>query len=87
MYFEYFSLSASVQYSCFLGPAGHMLMPGDNSPVLNKAQSDTLQSNITSASILNLSTRCRDNDEALPPGRPLASSTKVIKLEHSEKGI
>ncbi|XP_056595064.1 suppression of tumorigenicity 18 protein isoform X2 [Triplophysa dalaica] len=77
---------SSVQYSCFLGPAGHMLMPGDNSPVLNKAQSDSLQSNITSASILNLSTRCRDNDEALPPGRPLASSTKDSLIEVDENG-
>ncbi|XP_057178770.1 suppression of tumorigenicity 18 protein isoform X1 [Triplophysa rosa] len=77
---------SSVQYSCFLGPAARMLMPGDSSPALNKAQSNSLQSNITSASILNLSTRCRDNGEALPPGRPLASSTKDSLIEVDENG-
>ncbi|XP_055038346.2 suppression of tumorigenicity 18 protein [Misgurnus anguillicaudatus] len=76
----------TAQYSSFLGPCSRMLVTGDNSPVGHKAQSNGLQSNITSASILNLSTRCRDNSEALPPGRPLASSTKDSLIEVDENG-
>ncbi|ROI16377.1 Suppression of tumorigenicity 18 protein [Anabarilius grahami] len=76
----------SAQFPCFLGPVGRMIMPGDNSPSRHKAQSNTLQSNIASAAILNLSTRCRDNSEALPPSRPLASSTKDSLIEVDENG-
>ncbi|KTF71940.1 hypothetical protein cypCar_00045537 [Cyprinus carpio] len=63
-----------------------MLMAGDNSPSRHKAQSNALQSNIASAAILNLSTRCRDNGEALPPSWPLASSTKDSLIEVDENG-
>uniref|UniRef100_A0A8C1K9J0 Myelin transcription factor 1 domain-containing protein n=1 Tax=Cyprinus carpio TaxID=7962 RepID=A0A8C1K9J0_CYPCA len=52
----------SAQFPCFLGSGGRMIMAGDNSPSRHKAQSNALQSNIASAAILNLSTRCRDND-------------------------
>uniref|UniRef100_A0A8C1WBD7 Myelin transcription factor 1 domain-containing protein n=1 Tax=Cyprinus carpio TaxID=7962 RepID=A0A8C1WBD7_CYPCA len=50
------------KFPCFLGSGGRMIMAGDNSPSRHKAQSNALQSNIASAAILNLSTRCRDND-------------------------
>ncbi|XP_016146896.1 suppression of tumorigenicity 18 protein-like [Sinocyclocheilus grahami] len=75
-----------IPFPCFLGPGGHMIMAGDNSPSRHKAQSNALQSNIASAAILNLSTRCRDNGEALPPSRPLASSTKDSLIEVDENG-
>ncbi|XP_016380407.1 myelin transcription factor 1-like [Sinocyclocheilus rhinocerous] len=76
----------STQFPCFLGPGGHMIMAGDNSPSRHKAQSNALQSNIASAAILNLSTRCRDNGEVLPHSRPLASSTKDSLIEVDENG-
>ncbi|XP_058621077.1 suppression of tumorigenicity 18 protein isoform X1 [Onychostoma macrolepis] len=76
----------SAQFPCFLGSGGRMIMAGDNSPSRHKAQSNALQSNIASAAILNLSTRCRDNGEALPPSRPLASSTKRF-MEVWEKDV
>ncbi|KAI2648829.1 Suppression of tumorigenicity 18 protein [Labeo rohita] len=76
----------SAQFPCFLGSGGRMIMAGDNSPSRHKAQSNALQSNIASAAILNLSTRCRDNAEALPPSRPLASSTKRF-MEVWEKDV
>uniref|UniRef100_A0A672LGU2 Suppression of tumorigenicity 18 protein-like n=1 Tax=Sinocyclocheilus grahami TaxID=75366 RepID=A0A672LGU2_SINGR len=74
------------KFPCFLGSGGHMIMAGDNRPSRHKAQSNALQSNIASAAILNLSTRCRDNGEALPPSRPLASSTKDSLIEVDENG-
>ncbi|XP_051542565.1 suppression of tumorigenicity 18 protein-like isoform X2 [Myxocyprinus asiaticus] len=77
---------SSAQFPCFLDPGGHLLVPGDNSPNHHKPQSSTLQSNIASAAILNLSTRCRDNGKALPSGRPLASSTKDTLIEVDENG-
>uniref|UniRef100_A0A8C2JTI7 Myelin transcription factor 1 domain-containing protein n=1 Tax=Cyprinus carpio TaxID=7962 RepID=A0A8C2JTI7_CYPCA len=48
----------TAQFPCFLGSGGRMIMAGDNSPSRHKAQSNALQSNIASAAILNLSTRC-----------------------------
>ncbi|XP_052451430.1 suppression of tumorigenicity 18 protein [Carassius gibelio] len=76
----------SAQFPCFLGSGGRMIMAGDNSPSRHKAQSNALQSNMASAAILNLSTRCRDNSEAPPPSRPLASSTKDSLIEVDENG-
>ncbi|XP_026114370.1 suppression of tumorigenicity 18 protein-like isoform X1 [Carassius auratus] len=76
----------TAQFPCFLGPGGHVIMAGDNSPSRHKAQSNALQSNMASAAILNLSTRCRGNSEAPPPSRPLASATKDSLIEVDENG-
>ncbi|XP_059391204.1 suppression of tumorigenicity 18 protein-like isoform X1 [Carassius carassius] len=76
----------TAQFPCFLGLGGQVIMAGDNSPSRHKAQSNALQSNMASAAILNLSTRCRDNSEATPPSRPLASATKDLLIEVDENG-
>ncbi|TRY60610.1 hypothetical protein DNTS_007569 [Danionella cerebrum] len=69
------------QFPCFLSPGGRINVPGETSPSRHKAQS-----NMATAAILNLSTRCRANGEALPPSRPLASSTKDSIIEVDENG-
>lgn len=74
--------AASPQFPCFLAAGGRVVKPGGQSPNQPQAPGSVLQSGTASSAILNLSTRYRDNSDA----RPLASFTKVIKLEHSLVG-
>lgn len=62
------------------------MIPGGQSPVHLKTESDGLHSSsvAATAAILNLSTRYRDKMEVLS-SQPLATATKVIKLGHLEK--
>ncbi|XP_041698263.1 suppression of tumorigenicity 18 protein isoform X2 [Coregonus clupeaformis] len=75
---------SALQYAGFLGAPGNRLPtpgPGRHSPPSHyKPGGEGLQA--TTTAILNLSTRYRSNMEAISiSGRPLASSTKVIKLD------
>lgn len=69
--------AALPQFPYFLAAGGHVAKPGGRSPSRPQAP-DAVQSGTASTAILNLSTRYRDNSDV----RPLASFTKVIKLEH-----
>ncbi|XP_008281262.1 suppression of tumorigenicity 18 protein [Stegastes partitus] len=72
------------QYPGFLGaPGGRLPTSGQHSPPSQFKKEDGLQAAAATAAILNLSTRYRKNMEAVA-GRPLATSTKVIKLDHLE---
>lgn len=73
------SPAALPQFPSFLPAGGRVAKPGGQSPSQPQAPGSVLQSGTASSAILNLSTRYRDNSDA----RPLASFTKVIKLEHS----
>lgn len=69
--------AASPQFPSFLAAVGRVAKPEGQSPSRPQAPA-SVQSGTASTAILNLSTRYRDNSDA----RPLASFTKVIKLEH-----
>lgn len=82
---KYICLSAPQQYPGFLGaPGGCLPTSGQHSPPSQFKKEDGLQATAATAAILNLSTRYRKNMEAVA-GRPLATSTKVIKLDHLER--
>lgn len=74
-------LLAPQQYTGFLSTSGGRLpTSGQHSPPSQFKKEDGLQAAAATAAILNLSTRYRKNMEAVT-GRPLATSTKVIKLD------
>lgn len=76
---------APQQYPGYLGAPGGRLPPsGQRSPPSQFQKEEGLQASAATAAILNLSTRYRKNMEAVA-GRPLATSTKVIKLDHLER--
>ncbi|XP_062337836.1 suppression of tumorigenicity 18 protein isoform X3 [Osmerus eperlanus] len=79
--------SAPLQYPGFLGSPGTGLpTPGAHSPPSHyKTGSEVLQASAATAAILNLSTRYRNNMEAVT-GRPRASSTKDVPIEVDENG-
>lgn len=84
---NYLSPSAPQQYHAFLGaPGGGVPASGQRSPPSQFRKEDGLQAAATTAAILNLSTRYRKNMEAVA-GRPLETSTKVIKLDHLERSL
>lgn len=78
---------APQQYPGFLGaPGGRVTTSGQHSPPSQFKKEDGLQAEAATAAILNLSTHYRKNMEAVA-GRPLATSTKVIKLDHLERHL
>ncbi|XP_063076072.1 suppression of tumorigenicity 18 protein [Engraulis encrasicolus] len=83
---SHFSDSPS-QYPLFLGLGGRLVIPGGQSPVHLKTESDGLHSSsvAATAAILNLSTRYRDKMEVLS-SQPLATATKDMPIEVDENG-
>ncbi|KAL0966217.1 hypothetical protein UPYG_G00292450 [Umbra pygmaea] len=82
---------SALQYSGFLAAPGNRLPtpgPGNRSPPsLYKCGGEGLQATAATAAILNLSTRYRNNMEAISISeRPLASSTKDMPIEVDENG-
>ncbi|KAM4604786.1 suppression of tumorigenicity 18 protein [Polymixia lowei] len=74
------------QYSGFLGaPGGRLPTSGQHSPPTQFKTGDSLQATAATAAILNLSTRYRNNMEAVT-SRPLATSTKDMLIEVDENG-
>lgn len=79
-----FCYPTALQYTGFLGAPGNCLpTPGPvrhSPPSHYKPGGEGLQATTATTAILNLSTRYRSNMESIS-GRPLASSTKVVKLD------
>ncbi|XP_026872733.2 suppression of tumorigenicity 18 protein [Electrophorus electricus] len=78
---------ASPQFPCFLGAGSRVVMPGGQSPGSAINPRSAPQPCTAAAAILNLSTRYRDNSEALPvTTQPLAQCTKDSLIEVDENG-
>uniref|UniRef100_A0A3P9AJJ1 Myelin transcription factor 1 domain-containing protein n=1 Tax=Esox lucius TaxID=8010 RepID=A0A3P9AJJ1_ESOLU len=95
--FDYASFDAQVfgkqplMYTGFLGaPSNRLPTPGPghhSPPSLYKSGGEGLQATAATTAILNLSTRYRNNMEAISiSDRPLASSTKDMPIEVDENG-
>ncbi|XP_019897369.1 suppression of tumorigenicity 18 protein isoform X3 [Esox lucius] len=82
---------STLQYTGFLGaPSNRLPTPGPghhSPPSLYKSGGEGLQATAATTAILNLSTRYRNNMEAISiSDRPLASSTKDMPIEVDENG-